>query len=159
MFQKLKFITFTYNKPISLNKNHFQKHSEDFGTFRGPIIISNYKTFLSSICNFCQKIQLILIHKRNSITELTLFAGNGCKFLSLYSANIVGSLNLTSKSKLKYLELTSCNVNNVLLSVGISESAIFETLLASCYYLEKLSLASLSITPNMITGSILHNQL
>ena len=98
-----------------------------------------------------------MIHQtRNSTTELTLFAGNGCKFLSLYSANIVGSLNLTSKSKLKYLELTSCNVNNVLLSVGISESAIFETLLASCYCLEKISLASLSITPNMITGIILH---
>ena len=43
-------------------------------------------------------------------------------------------------------------MNNVLLSVGLSESAIFETLLASCYCLEKLSLASLSITPNMITG-------
>ena len=39
VFQKLKLRTFTHNKLIFLNENHFQKYSEDFGTFQGLIII------------------------------------------------------------------------------------------------------------------------
>ena len=97
--------------------------------------------------------KLNLCKKRVPSEFIELILKNGCKYLSLQNANLDGPLYLNSKSQLKYLEVTSCKVNNVLLSAGLEERAVFETLLASCDSLQKLSLANLTATENMILKS------
>ena len=70
--------------------------------------------------------RLNLCKKRIPTEFLQLILKNGCKYLSLQNANLVGALNLSSNSQLEYLELTSCKVNNALLSVKLSELIVFE---------------------------------
>ena len=54
--------------------------------------------------------------------------GYGCKSLNLSKANLVGTLRLENKSQLTYLDLLGCSAMN----------HVFEELLKSCHYLQKL---------------------
>ena len=76
-----------------------------------------------------------------------------CKYLSLNHVLIgdpkfeVEKLNLKGNSQLKYLDLSWCK----------STVEDIEVILASCHNLEKLSLAKLVITPNMISSICTQN--
>ena len=68
---------------------------------------------------------------------------NGCKYINLSFANIVGELNLFGNTyNVKYLNLSD----------STSNANALEELIASCQSLQKLSLSNLSIssTPNII---------
>ena len=54
--------------------------------------------------------------------------GYGCKSLNLSKANLVGTLRLENRSQLTNLDLLGCSAT----------SQVFEELLKSCHYLQKL---------------------
>ena len=71
---------------------------------------------------------------------------NGCKYLSLSEAIIKGDLNLPKASRLKYLNLS-----------GSPHGENSETLLQSCYSLEKLSLSDFHLSWKFISIISLQN--
>ena len=73
---------------------------------------------------------------------------NGCLFLNLYDCILKGSeLTLNQELKVKYLSLSGCNI----------KEQVLETFLASCRFLEKLSLEGLTLNQNMINSICLQN--
>ena len=71
---------------------------------------------------------------------------NGCKYLSLSDAIIYGALNLPKACKLKYLNLS-----------GSPHGENSETLLGSCYGLEKLSLCTFHLSSKLFSITSLQN--
>ena len=70
---------------------------------------------------------------------------NGCKYINLSFANVIGELKLFGNIyNVKYLNLSD----------STSNTNAFEELIASCQFLQKLSLSNLSIssTPNIINN-------
>ena len=68
----------------------------------------------------------------------------GCKYLSLWSADISGrNLVLNKASQLKYLDLNYCKAN---------DHEVFESMLSACHSLQKLSMANLTLTPFIMKG-------
>jgi hypothetical protein len=66
---------------------------------------------------------------------------NGCKYINLRSAKIVGALKLSRKYyDVKYLNLHHCT----------ADQGVLEKLISSCKYLQKLSLASLEFNSNAV---------
>ena len=63
-----------------------------------------------------------------------------CKYLSLWSADLIGNMNLNQKSPLKYLDLNFCKANDDVLN----------NLISACDSLEKLSLRNLTLNGKMI---------
>ena len=64
-----------------------------------------------------------------------------CKYLSLWSAELLGNLSLCETSKhLKYLDLNFCKANDGVLS----------ELISSCQSLEKLSMKNLTLNAKLI---------
>jgi hypothetical protein len=63
-----------------------------------------------------------------------------CKYLSLWSADLIGSTNLNQKSSLKYLDLNFCKAND----------GVLNNLISACDSLEKLSLRNLTLNGKMI---------
>ena len=73
---------------------------------------------------------------------------NGCLFLNLYDCILKGSeLTLNQELKVKYLSLSGCNI----------KEQVLETFLASCHFLEKLSLEGLTLNQNMINSICFQN--
>ena len=68
-----------------------------------------------------------------------LIYGN-CKYLSLWSADLIGNMNLNQKSPLKYLDLNFCKAND----------GVLNNLISACDSLEKLSLRNLTLNGKMI---------
>ena len=68
-----------------------------------------------------------------------LIYGN-CKYLSLWSADLIGNMNLNQKSPLKYLDLNFCKAND----------GVLNSLISACDSLEKLSLRNLTLNGKMI---------
>ena len=61
---------------------------------------------------------------------------NGCKYINLRSAKIVGALKLSRKDyNVKYLNLTNCT----------ADQGVLEKLISSCQCLQKLSLCNLEL--------------
>ena len=66
---------------------------------------------------------------------------NGCKYINLRSAKIVGALKLSRKDyNVKYLNLHHCS----------ADQGVLEKLISSCKSLQKLSLASLELDSNAV---------
>ena len=64
---------------------------------------------------------------------------NGCKYINLRSAKIVGALKLSRKDyNVKYLNLTNCT----------ADQGVLEKLISSCQCLQKLSLCNLELNSN-----------
>jgi hypothetical protein len=63
-----------------------------------------------------------------------------CKYLSLWSADLIGNMNLNQKSPLKYLDLNFCKAND----------GVLNNLISACDSLEKLSLRNLTLNGKMI---------
>jgi hypothetical protein len=85
---------------------------------------------IRSICYDDSLWQKINLRKMTVPTEfLQKVIGYGCKSLNLSKANSVGTLRLENKSQLTNLDLLGCSAT----------SHVFEELLKSCHYLEKLT--------------------
>ena len=63
-----------------------------------------------------------------------------CKYLSLWSTDLIGNMNLNQKSSLKYLDLNFCKAND----------GVLNNLISACDSLEKLSLRNLTLNGKMI---------
>ena len=63
-----------------------------------------------------------------------------CKYLSLWSADLIGNMNLNRKFSLKYLDLNFCKAND----------GVLNNLISACDSLEKLSLRNLTLNGKMI---------
>mgnify|MGYP001244184058 CR=1 FL=1 len=73
---------------------------------------------------------------------------SGCLYLNLYDCILKGpDLALNQELKVKYLSLSGCNI----------KEQVLETFLASCRFLEKLSLEGLTLNQNVINGICLQN--
>ena len=84
---------------------------------------------IRSICHDDSLWQKINLRKKTVPTEfLRKVIGYGCKSLNLSKANLVGTLRLENKSQLTNLHLLGCSAT----------SHVFEELLKSCTYLQKL---------------------
>ena len=79
---------------------------------------------------------------------LEMILNNGCKHLTLKGAKLVGNLGLDKTSHLSYLNLDDCEASSV---------KVFEDLLASCYSLEKLSLAEITLTSKIVKNMCYQN--
>ena len=66
---------------------------------------------------------------------------NGCKYINLRNAKLVGALKLSRKDyNVKYLNLSWCS----------ADQGVLEKLISSCKSLQKLSLASLELNSNAV---------
>ena len=84
---------------------------------------------IRTICYDDSLWQKINLRKKTVPTEfLRKVIGYGCKSLNLSKANLVGTLRLENDSQLTYLDLLGCSAT----------SQVFEELLKSCHYLQKL---------------------
>ena len=84
---------------------------------------------IRSICYDDSLWQTINLSEKKVPTEfLRKVIGYGCKSLNLSKANLVGTLRLENKSQLTNLNLLGCSAT----------SQVFEELLKSCHYLQKL---------------------
>ena len=72
----------------------------------------------------------------------------GCKFLSLHTTCIHGTLNLTKPTKLRYLDLNSC--------IADAHGSL-EKLFATCHFLEKLTFSVYHDYCNLSTFSMIAN--
>ena len=79
---------------------------------------------------------------------LEMILNNGCKHLTLKGAKLVGNLGLDKTSHLSYLDLDDCEASSV---------KVFEDLLASCYSLEKLSLAEITLSSKIVKNMCYQN--
>ena len=70
-------------------------------------------------------------------------SNNGCKSLNLSGSSIWGNLNLTLESQLRELDLSNCK---------LTRYEVFEELLASCHFLQTLSLEGLKMTPKILAS-------
>ena len=74
---------------------------------------------------------------------IVMILENGCKYINLQSAKIVGSLTLSRNDyNVKYLNLSYCN----------ADKGVLEKLISSCQGLQKLSLAGLSLRSDAMTS-------
>ena len=91
----------------------------------------------------------MLLKKKVPIEFLELAViKDGCLFLNLYDCILKGSeLTLNQELKVKYLSLSGCNI----------KEQVLETILASCHFLEKLSLEGLTLNQNMINSICFKN--
>ena len=94
-----------------------------------------------------KKINLYFKTVPTSFIEFILDTGGrgpgGCKYLSLWSADISGrNLVLNKTSQLNYLDLNYCKAND----------GVLETMIAACDSLQKLSMANLTLNPNIMYG-------
>ena len=78
---------------------------------------------------------------------LQLIKNNGCRYLSLCYAQLKASISLYQACQLNYLNLDMCKAND----------GVLEDLLYSCHYLQKLSLAGLTLNSKMIKYVSLQN--
>ena len=88
-----------------------------------------------------KKINLYLKTIPTELIEYILVNG-GCKYLSLWSADMVGDLNLNQRTSLKYLDLNFCGGNG----------DVFTNLISACDSLEKLSLKNATLNKEMINA-------
>ena len=79
---------------------------------------------------------------------LKMILNNGCKDLTVEGAKFEGNLDLDKTSHLSYLDLDDCEASSV---------KVFEDLLASCYTLEKLSLAEITLTSKIVENMCYQN--
>ena len=87
------------------------------------------------------KWQKVLIWRKKVPVEfLQLTLNNGCMYLKLEDCKLMGELEMKNASKLKYLDLSGCKV----------QEEVLEQLLSSCHYLQKLSLQGLTLNQKMI---------
>ena len=85
---------------------------------------------IRTICKDESLWQKINLSKKRVPTEfLKKVITYGCKSLNLNEAKIVGNLRLENQSQLTNLDLSGCS----------ARSHVFEELLQSCHYLEKLT--------------------
>ena len=76
--------------------------------------------------------QNINLSKKRVPTEfLQKVIAYGCKYINLNEAKITGTLQLDNESQLENLDLSGCTAEN---------QSVFEELLKSCHYLQKLTL-------------------
>ena len=86
-----------------------------------------------------------LYYKRVPTDFIKTVLENGCRYLSLNTAVLLGdTMNLSKVSKLCYLDLSFCFAND----------RVFEEILKSCHSLQKLSFQTLYSAP--LNSNILH---
>ena len=106
---------------------------------------------IRGICKNLSKFQKINLYNKvvpSGFVQLVL--NSGCKYLSLYWAQILqgdNELKLEKPCKLRYLDLSDCKCR----------TEDIEEILSSCYFLEKLTLDAIMLTPNMIKSICLQN--
>ena len=92
--------------------------------------------------------QKMNLFRRPVPTEFVqLIINNGCKYLSFYNATIQGTAITVKSSQLRYLDLSNCNIDSIVL----------QKLLFSCHLLEKLSLYDLEVTSKLVSRICLQN--
>ena len=78
---------------------------------------------------------------------LNLVLNNGCKNLCLSKAKIEGTLSIKKMIALEYLDLSWTQINK----------EVLETLFASCFSLQELSMGSLTLSSKMISSICYQN--